>query len=224
MAKPYTWEEIKKVLKKELQKSKHILTYGTIGSCEINNDIDTIITKKPESKSSEFYGEVHKLFEKIDAYLREKYSCKLIRTSRFSDEEETKALGKFNLKDLNFQVMTYVSLSQIKKHWYADLAPNENLKDILDCHHKLIFGNKENIFKENFKKNYYDYLFIRLNDSDRINSNFKNSFLIERMNKLFDFILRKRLSEKPISAKNLTEVKKIFYKICDRLDRLEKNR
>lgn len=54
MTKSYTWEEIRAVLEKELNKTKHILTYGTIGSCNIEHDIDTIVTKKPDSKSSDF--------------------------------------------------------------------------------------------------------------------------------------------------------------------------
>ena len=52
--RPYAWEDIKDFLVKELRKTKHIMTYGTIGSCDINHDIDTIITKKPASPSAEF--------------------------------------------------------------------------------------------------------------------------------------------------------------------------
>jgi len=52
MTKPYTWDEIKKLLSKELEKTKHMLTFGTIGSCDVENDVDIIITKKPKSKSS----------------------------------------------------------------------------------------------------------------------------------------------------------------------------
>lgn len=50
----YTWEEIESVLTKELKKTKHIMTFGTMGSCNIKHDIDTIITKKPRSKTSDF--------------------------------------------------------------------------------------------------------------------------------------------------------------------------
>ncbi len=52
--KPYTWKEIRRVLEKELKKTRHIMTYGTIGSCNIEKDIDTIVTKKPGSKSEDF--------------------------------------------------------------------------------------------------------------------------------------------------------------------------
>ncbi len=44
--KPYTWVEIEKVIREELRKTKHIMTVGTIGSCNINHDVDLIITKK----------------------------------------------------------------------------------------------------------------------------------------------------------------------------------
>lgn len=224
MTKPYTWEEIKKILKVELKKTNHILTYGTIGSCNIDHDIDTIITKKPKSKSSDFFKEVHTLFDNINTYLLNKYSCKLIRTSRFSDEEEIKKLGNFTENDLVFQVLTYVSFSQIEKHWYADLGLNEDLNFILNNSYNLIFGKNSDLYKNDFKSNSYDYLFIRLNDSDRINSNFENEFLIYRMNVLFDFILRKRLNLKFNFIKNKDEVRKTFYEICNKLDELENKR
>ena len=64
--KPYNWQEIKNFLDKELRKTKHILTFGTIGSCNIEHDIDLIITKKSSSKTSDFYKEIHILFDSLD--------------------------------------------------------------------------------------------------------------------------------------------------------------
>ena len=45
MTKPYTWDEIEYFLRKELSKTKHVMTFGTIGSRNIDHDIDLIITK-----------------------------------------------------------------------------------------------------------------------------------------------------------------------------------
>ena len=219
MTKTYTWEEIKSLLKIELQKTRHILTYGTIGSCNIEHDIDTIITKKPKSSSADFFKEIHNLFNSVDKYLQKKHKAKLIRTSRFSDEEETKYIAKFEENDLIFQVLTYVSFKQIKMHWYADLAPNEKVEKILKDYYSCILGNVEDLFKPNFKVHRNEHLFIRLNDSDRINSHFPREFLVSRMNILFDHILRKQLHLKTIEAESEDGVREVFYQVCDILDK-----
>ena len=219
MAKTYTWNEIKSVLEKELKKTKHILTYGTIGSCNIEHDIDTIITKKPQSSSADFFKEIHNLFDFIDNFLQKKHKSRLIRTSRFSDEEEIKYIAKFEENDLVFQVLTYTSFKQIKMHWYADLAPNEKVENILKNHYSCLLGNINDLFKPDFKIHKNEELFIRLNDSDRINSHFPEVFLIDRMNVLFDYILRKRLHLEPIVSKSVKDVKKVFYKVCEMLDK-----
>ena len=77
MVTKLSWEEIRSIISKELRKSKHILTFGTIGSCNIKHDIDMIITKKSNSSSSSFYREVYNLYGSIDNYLKNKYSKKL---------------------------------------------------------------------------------------------------------------------------------------------------
>lgn len=219
MAKTYTWEEIELFLEKELRNTKHILTYGTIGSHNIEHDIDTIITKKPKSPSSEFFREVHSLFNQTDKYLRKKHNARLIRTSKFSDEEEIGYIANIKENDLIFQVLTYTSFKQIKMHWFADLAPNQKLKKLLKNNYKCILGSTDDIFKLDFKEYKNEHLFIRLNDSDRINSHFPQDFLVNRMNVLFDFILRKQLGLQPIKARNKQEVVENFYKVCEILDR-----
>jgi len=216
--KKYNWEEINSLLKSELKKTKHILTFGTMGSCNIEKDIDIIITKKPASPSSDFFKEVHNLFEIVDKYLSKEYNAKLIRTSRFSDEEEIKYLAKFKLEDLVFQVLTYVSLKQIELHWYSDLNSGENIKDILKKNYNCILGNANDLFKPGFNYHKNENLFIDLNDSDRINSHFPKELLIRRMNVLSDYILRKRLGLKTLIANSEEEVKKIFYQIGEILD------
>ena len=222
--KPYTWEEIEKVLKKELEKTKHIMTFGTIGSRKVEKDIDTIITKKPESKSSDFYKEIHNLFDNLNSYLVRKYRGRVIRTSRFSDEEETKYIANYNKNDLIFQVLTYISFKQIKMHWFADLAPTENLENLLKKGYNCILGKPLDLFKSNFEIYGKEYLFIRLNDSDRINSHFPIDFLIKRMNVLFEFLFRKKLGLKTPVAKNKKQLKEVFYKLCDKLDELDKTK
>lgn len=49
--KPYTWEEIERVIRKSLENKGTITTLGTIGSRNIENDIDTLIFKEKKSKT-----------------------------------------------------------------------------------------------------------------------------------------------------------------------------
>ena len=105
MAKPYDWEEIKHVLLKELKKTKHILTFGTIGSLNVEHDIDIITTKKPDSKSSSYFRELHKILDSVDGYLMKKYKSKLIRGPHHSYLPEFTKLSKslMNLSSLNLK-------------------------------------------------------------------------------------------------------------------------
>ena len=105
MVKPYTWGEIDGVLSKELKKTKHIMTYGTIGSLNVEHDIDTIITKKPRSKSADFYKEIHTLFDNVDKYLNKKYGVRAIRFSGY--QPEFLKLSEYRKDDIAFQTLIY---------------------------------------------------------------------------------------------------------------------
>lgn len=221
MIKPYTWAEIKSQLHQGLRRSNCIQTYGTIGSCNIDHDVDTIITKKPGSPSSSFFREVHDLFDCLDSYLREKYDGRLIRTSRFSDEEETKYIAGCRPVDLVFQVMTYVSFKQLKMHWYdsfCNLDVESKSEKLLRESYQCILGDTISIFAPGFARNRHEDLFIRMNDSDRINSHFPQDLLVRRMNVLYDFVLRKRLGKSTVTAQDVSDVRTCFYQTCDILD------
>jgi len=220
--KPYTWDEIKEFLIKELKKTRHIMTFGTISSRDINKDVDTVITKKPASKSSEFYTEIHNLFDSLNNYLNKKYGGKLIRTSRFDQEEEIKIIANYDEdKDLVFQVMTYISLPQLRMHWLPNMIKGVNVETILKETYNTFIGDINDLFSEEFsKEGIYDACFLYMNDLDRINSNYSEQHLVLIMNKLFDYILRKLIKIKPFQAKNKKEIRKYFYKMCDILDKL----
>jgi hypothetical protein len=219
--KPYTWNEIKDFLIKELGKTKHIMTFGTIGSCNVENDIDTIITKKPKSKSSEFYKEIHNLFDNLNDYLNKKYNAKAIRFSKMEEEYLIQYLGRSSKNDLLLHTMIYTSYNQIEKDWGWALFEGENIKKILLQHYKTLFGKTKNIFTRAFsKKNYCDPIFIFLYLGDKINSNFPDDLLLKVMNHSYDYFFRKRLGIKTPVAKNKKQVKEIFYKLCDKLDEL----
>lgn len=217
MSKPYTWEEIQDFLNKELKKTRHIMVFGILGSENIESDIDTIITKRPKSKTSKFYREIHNLFDKLNKYLNKKYKSKVIRFSL--NKPESLKLSNYSERDLAFHVMVYTSYSQIEKDWKWALSKDEKIKDIL-LSSKLLKGKIEEIFSISFKKeNHFDNIFIFLYWYDKINSNYPEKFLVSVMNYYFDFLYRKKLKLKPPKAKNKKEVKKYFYKLCNLLDK-----
>jgi hypothetical protein len=67
-----TWDELKAVIIKQISSFRTIMTFGTIGSCRIDHDIDLIITKKPSAKSDEFYKEIHTLFNNLNEFTMKK--------------------------------------------------------------------------------------------------------------------------------------------------------
>lgn len=218
--KPYTWNEIKDILLKELSKTKHIMTFGTIGSLNIEHDIDLIITKKPSSKSSDFYKEVHHLFDNIDAYLKNKYKAKAVRFAFSAEEHIVRHLTE-NKKDISFHTMIYTSWPQIERDWNWALFKDENIKDILTNSYKPLIGSIEDLFSKEFQKeNYCDPVFIQLYLYDKINSHYPKKLLVNAMNHYFDYLYRKRLKLKAPIAKNEKQVRQTFYKLCDILDKL----
>jgi len=221
--KPYSFLEIEFFLKKELEKSNAILTFGFIGSCNIERDLDTIITKRKESNLKDFYEEIHGIFDSLDRYLQGKYGARAVRFDSY--EPEVLKLAGFRKKDLAFHVLIYCSFGQIKNHWDFSLFRDEKIEYILKRDYKCIHGNVEDIFSPKFlKESYADNMFIYLQMYDRINSNYPVNFLVKVMNYYFDFMLRKRLGLNSRKAKNVEEVRDIFYYICDEVDKLNKRK
>jgi len=216
--KTFTYEEIENFLIKELEKTKHILTWGTIGSKNIENDIDTIVTKKYNSKVSDFYKEIHNILEKLNYYLNKKHNSKLIRISRFDTEEEVKKIAKYKNNDLVLHLLTYVSYSQIENHWVSNMKNKSDIKEVLndyDC----ILGKKENLFLNDFKKSKKnEELFSYLNDVDRINSSYDEKTLCKVMNHIFKFIYGSKLFINYDFKLKRKDIKKEFYKLCDKLE------
>ena len=221
--KPYTFPEIELFLKEKLNECNTILTFGFIGSCNIERDLDTIITKKKEARLRDFYIEIHEIYDSLNRYLLKKYDAKVIRFDAY--EPESLKLAGFQKNDLAFHTLIYCSLNQIKKHWNISLFEGEKVEDILQNNYKCIDGDVENIFSSKFlEKSYADNMFIYLQLYDRINSNYSEKFLVKVMNHYFDFMLCKRLGLKRRKAKNLKEVKDIFYYVCDEIDKLNKKK
>jgi len=215
--KKLTWEEIEDFLKDELMKTSHIMTFGTIGSRNLEHDIDTIITKKPDSKTSEFFKEIHALFENLDGYLNKKFKTKVIRFAHSTEEFLVK--GYTQNKSISFHTMTYVSLPEIKLDWGWALSKNENIVNILKKDYNLLYGKIDDIFRKDFQKEKgYENLFIYLYLYDFLNSNLPEKLLLEIMNKSFEYLYKKRLGLDAPVARNREEIKKYFYKLCDILD------
>jgi hypothetical protein len=220
-----SWEKISKILKNELGKTKHILTFGTIGSCNIENDIDVIITKKPNSSSANFFKEVHSIFDKIDKYLKTKYQSKVIRLSGLSFQGELLNFINIEKNDIIFHSMVYVSLPQIIEEWKPWTEKNNNVSKILKENYKCMLGNPNDLFKENFnKENYYDFLFTFLAHYDRINFPYTKKTFIEMMNKFYYYLFKKRLNLNPPTIRSEKDARKYFYELCDILDNLNKEK
>ncbi len=223
MTKSYTWEEIKEFIVKELSKTKHIMTWGTIGSLNVEHDIDTIITKKPESFSSDFYKEVHGIFDRLDVFLK-KYNGRAVRFSFSPEEFIIYGLIEKRANDLSFHTMIYTSYSQILKDWAWSIFSDDNMKEILLNNYSCLLGSVEDLFSKEFiKERYYDPIFILLYLYDKINSHLPEKILLESMNHSYDYLYRKRLGLKAPICKNEKEIRKSFYKLCEILDELEKN-
>lgn len=222
MKKLYDWQEIKEFLTKELKKTKHIMTFGTIGSCNIEHDIDTIITKKPKSKTSAFFKEIHNLFDNVDNYLNRNYGAHAIRFSTSEEEFSILGLMKDNERNLAFHGMIYITYPEIERDWNWALFEDDNLERILRENYDCLIGSVEDLFSDEFqKKSYYDSIFIFLYKYDKINSHYPKEIFLRAMNSYFDYILRKRLGLKTLVAKDEKQVKDIFYELCDILDELD---
>jgi hypothetical protein len=222
--KPYSWDEIKKFLIGELKKTKHIMTFGTIGSCNVEHDVDLIITKKPRSSLKDFFKEIHNLFEDIDNYLNKKYNAHAIRFSTSEEEFSLLALMKDSKRNLAFHGHIYITYPEMERDWNWALFESDNFKKILKVNYDCLIGSVEDLFDKEFqKKSYYDPIFIFLYKYDKINSHYPEKILLKAMHSYFDYLYRKRLGLKtPPMAKNRKEIKDIFYQLCDKIDDLRK--
>jgi len=160
--KKLDWNTISDFLQTELKESKHIMTWGTIGSLNIKHDIDTIITKKPNSPSADFFKEVHNIFENLDFYLHKNFKTRAVRfaqaTQKCLVEEYTKG------KKVMFHTMIYISFPQIQKDWGWALFKDENISEILKenyvCLMEMSKVCSQKIFKQ--KTILKMYLFISI--------------------------------------------------------------
>jgi len=215
----YTWEEIKSFLIKELKKTKHIMTWGTFGSLSLEHDVDTIVTKKSNSSSAEFFKEIHKTLDSLNKYLNKKYNKKLIRFSHLYHEKDVLKIAGYEKEDLIFHLITYISWPHLEDNW--KITKDFDVKKFIDENYEIIFGRKEDLFKKEFQKEgKYDRVFTTIACMDRINANYSEKFLIECMDFLYNYMTKQYSNEEKIISKNEKEVRENFYKICDILDKI----
>ena len=149
MKKPYTWEDVEPILEQELKGTKHILTFGMIGSKKVENDIDTIVTKKPGSKTSSFYKELHCVFDRVNKKLR-KYKAKVVCFSGVVEEEVLRYLGGYKKEDLGFHMMVYLSFPQMEIDWKG--AQDTDLKKLILEDYHCLKGKPRSLLTKEFKK------------------------------------------------------------------------
>lgn len=219
MVKPYTWEDIKKVLSSHLKTTKHILTFGTIGSKNIENDLDLIVTKKPDSSSKDFYQELNGIFKFLDGYLNTLGSKSIIFYT-MQEEQFLRYLNSYEKNDLGIHLMVYFSFPQIKIDWAG--AHNVDYKKLFLTDYDCIHGEGEDLFYESFQRsNKFDstYNFLFMQNKSRY---YPAEFRLMYAKKIIDYISRKRLGIEPIIVNNVNQIEKKFYELCDKLDELEK--
>ena len=220
MSKPYSWEEVRSFLVKKLEKSKSIMTWGTIGSCNIEHDIDTIITKKLEAKSSDFYKEVYAIFDSLNLYLKNKYGSNLLRFPG-GWMQELINLSDYSKIDLVIESMIYTSYAEIQKDWAWAMFKDESLKDLLKGQNFLI-GSANDLFSLGFSRERFSCpIFIYIYHYDRIHSCYSNKILIDLANHNYDYLYRKRLGLKSPVIKNVKDIRQALYNLCEVLDKLD---
>lgn len=215
MSRKYTYEEVRGFIVDELRKSKHIMNWITLGSRNIERDLDTVITKDPSSPTDKFYEEIHSIMDNLNRYLLKKYGARVIRFSSF--EKEELKLADFKKNDLAIQTMVYCSHGQLKKDWGWALRKGDSIKGIVGTG-DFLKGKLSDLFSWKFRRlHYVDSLYIYLTHYDRINSGYPSKFLVEVMNSYF-YYFEKRIGVKIPRAKSEKEVRKIFYGLCRKLD------
>jgi len=218
-----SWDIIKSFLEKELKRTSHILTFGTIGSCNIEHDIDTIITKKPSSPSAEFFKEIHLIFDKLDGFLNKEYSTRVIRFNQSVEDFYSEEMIKS--KKIRFHVLIYVCLPQLITEWKLSLPKDQNPVHILKKDYKCILGSVGNILTKEFNsENYYSYMFTYIAMYDHVNFPLPKKFLLKISNYYLNYLYKKRLGINSPIAKNKEEIKKGFYELCEILDKKNEER
>ncbi len=189
MVKPYNWEEIKSVIMKELNHIKHIMTFGTIGSCNVEHDIDLIVTKKPSSRTRLFFEELHNLFFNLDSYLMKKYNAHAVRFSTSEEEFLVEALLENPQKNVSFHTHVYLSLPSMERDWNWALGEGDTLKDIVLNGYSCLIGKPKDLFGKEFsRKSDYDHVYIFLYKYDKINSYYPDNLFVKAMSHYLDYL------------------------------------
>ncbi len=223
MVKSYMWKEIEDVIASSLVKTKHILTFGTIGSKNVENDIDCLIMKKKNSSTKNFYKEIHSIFDTVNNYLEKKYEARAICFPHSGSQHEILHCANYKGDDLAFHVLIYNSLDQLTKAWTSDLCEDESIRDILETHYQCMVGKTEDLFNAVLfeEQYYYSNLCSFLWQYNRCNSHFDDELLMETSKGHMDYIVRKRLQEQPLEINSAQDVRAAFYHACDMIDKHE---
>jgi len=213
----YSWKDIEPYLTNRLSQTKNIMTFGTIGSKNVENDVDIIITKKPQAKTSEFYREVHDLFTGLDQYMASTYDCKAIKFIKLCQQDEALYLSGYKQGDLALHVMTFVSYPQLFKDWDWALGPKDNIKSLLSSYVPLL-GKTEMIYSSEFSKSQHnEHLILNLSHLDIINSKYPTDLFLKKMNHAYGYV-SKHANVDFVPAENKEEVINKFYSLCDLLE------
>ncbi|MGV8171736.1 MAG: hypothetical protein ACP5OA_03530 [Candidatus Woesearchaeota archaeon] len=214
----YSWTDIEPYLADSLSKTKHIMTFGTIGSRNVENDIDIIITKKPEAKLSGFYREIHKLFTDLNQYMNDNYGCNALKFVKLCHQDEALYLSGYKPGDLALHVMTYVSYPQLSKDWNWALGPTDDVKSLLGSYNSIL-GEKDMIYSEKFSKSQTnEHLILNLSQLDAINLKYPEELFLKKTNHSYRYVMKyANIDFNPITTRE--EAVNRFYELCDLLEK-----
>lgn len=213
------WNEIEEAAKAELDRSRSIMTFATIGSRNIEHDIDLIITKNPNSSSRQFYQEIHSFFDSMNKFVHSRTGGKAIRFASFTEQFSAIALAGYNPEtDLALHTMIYTSYPQIVSNWAGSFVNGTTIEDVLKTQ-SFLKGSVADLENPYFQKpTKADPLFIMLYKYDKLNSLHPDNVLVPAMNHYLDYIQRKRMGLPFKEAGTIEEARNKFYELCDILD------
>lgn len=215
----FTWEALKPFIFNELLKTNHIQTFGTIGSCNIEHDIDIMITKKPKSKPSDFLRETKKLISELNKYLNKKYNKKVVQFFEFNSQEEVLHIGKYKKGDLAIHLMEYFSLNHIFSHWFNIFKTRSELRNFIIKKYIPLFGDLKSILKKSFEKGIKnENLIWTLEKTTRFNSNYPKKLIINFIESSLYYVQKHSNNKMKFKINSIKDAENAFYKTIEILE------
>lgn len=215
---PFQWGDIEPLVINQLSYKNSISFFATIGSRNIERDIDIISIKNPNAKNSQYLRDIHSLLDILNEWIHYSYDRKIVKFSRFINQEESLHLGDYKDGDLALHLMSYPCYEQFKNIWLADVPSTVDVYNLLK-NSKKMKGDIETIkYLMSQPKKEHDSLLYKLQECDKIHSNYDETLLLKCMNETYRYIQKHIKSDNYKYATNTQETREIMYEIADMLE------